>query len=230
VRVRPASGNSAFLECCTIPALASVANRSQREPTGLWLCRGRTFVLEREHSMANRPAQNPTPEETAWLSREGNRTRTHFSRGANKLEWRREQTLKDWYGGSFCTEEILAHQDPARTVSDVLTGVLAKIGKREVALLESVRHQWTDCVGVDIARQSTPATIRGGTLEVEVRNSSWLYILKWERKGQVLVKLEALTNGQISDVRFVPAGRYVHSGAREASAGGPGGKRPSRRP
>ena len=166
-------------------------------------------------SMADKPAQTPAPEETAWLNREGNRTRTHLSRGANRVEWRREQMLRDWYGASYSVEEVLAHQEPARTVSDVLNRVLAKIGSREMALLESVRSQWADCVGVDIAHQSTPAMIRQGTLEVEVRNSSWLYILKWERKGQILVKLAALTNGQISDVRFVPAGRYVASGARE---------------
>lgn len=216
-----ASGNSVFLECCTIPALVSVANRIRREPTELFTRAWaqtpgrRNQVLGREHNMENKSAQTPTPEETHWLNREGNRKRTHFSRGANRLEWRREQALRDWYGAGYCTEEILAHQTSARTVSDVVTRVLTKIGKREMALLESVRHQWADCVGADIARQSTPATIRRGTLEVEVRNSSWLYILKWERKAQIQVKLEALTNGEISDVRFVPAGRYVASGARE---------------
>ena len=178
--------------------------------------------------MAKEPAQTPGEGTGRWLNRDGNRNRTHFSRGANRVEWRREQTLRDWYGADFSTEEIVAHQTPARDVSDVLTGVLAKIGSRDMALLEAIRHQWADCVGSDVADQSVPAAIRRGILEVEVRNSSWLYILKWERRPQIVVKLEAMTDGQITDVRFVPAGRYVASGAREGAQGpraGRGGKR-----
>ena len=143
-----------------------------------------------------------------WLERRTNRQRTHFSRRPSLSERRREQLVRDWYGGEIARLEILAHQPAARPVSSVLGGVFAKIGKKDVLLLGELCSGWPDLVGPDVAANTRPVAVRGDVLTIEVASASWLYVLQHERNDQIAEKVQAFTSGRITLVRMLPQGTY----------------------
>jgi len=147
-----------------------------------------------------------------WLQRRANQNRTHFGRGPNRVERSREELLLDWYGEKLAPGEIAARQKPARPVSEVVDGVLAKLGLREAALLEQVERRWSEIVGADVSRYTRPVAVRRTSLDIETESSTWQYVLQREHKHRILARIEDLTGGGITDIRFVPPGR--HAGKR----------------
>jgi len=66
---------------------------------------------------------------------------------------------------------------------------------------------WPDLVGADVARRALPVGLRDRVLTVEVRSTTWLYVLQREHRDEVCARLRAATAGDVTDVRFVPPGR-----------------------
>lgn len=142
-----------------------------------------------------------------WLDRSRNSGRTHFRRRASKLERAREDALREWMGPGLARTEILAHQHGAVSAGAVLGQILAELHVGPPAALHELQQGWEKLVGPDVARRSFPAALQGERLIVEVRDSTWLYVLERVQKPGILAKVQALTNGQVKDIRFVAAGR-----------------------
>lgn len=66
----------------------------------------------------------------------------------------------------------------------------------------SVYRLWQDAVGDAVARNASPATVRGGVLQVNVSSSVWVQQLHFLR-GMLLDKINAgLSGAKIRDIRF----------------------------
>ena len=142
-----------------------------------------------------------------WLDRSRNAGKTHFSRRVSKLERAREDALKDWLGPGLARTEILAHQHGAVLAGAVLGQILADLHVGPPPVLRELQQGWDKIVGADVARRSFPAALQGERLIVEVRDSTWLYVLERVQKQEILAKARALSNGQVQDIRFVAGGR-----------------------
>lgn len=155
---------------------------------------------------ANQP---PTDDDPYWLDQRDNRQRSHFGRQPSGRERGREDVVRDWYGDQLADAEIAARQAPAVCVKDGVEEVLKRLGLFRNLLLEDLRAQWESLVGKDIARRATPVAIYGSRLDIEVFESSWLYILDSMHKKAILAKVGAETDGKISEIRFVAGGRHA---------------------
>ncbi len=176
------------------------------------------------------PAQRKTPPDGAaqaecWLDRGANRRRTHFGRRPNPVERRREAALKDWYGPDEARLQITARQRPARPITGVVDQVLARVNTPEIALLNRLRSGWPELVGADIARHTAPVGVWRATLDVEVTDATWLFVLQREHAAALNERVAEATTGAIRRVRLVPAGRHAAHG-REGTK--PRRGRPSR--
>ena len=90
-------------------------------------------------------------------------------------------------------------------VSEVLGGFLRKWGLREPVLRAGVVDEWDDRVGEAIAKVTRAQGVRGATLIVEVRSSSWLMELNL-MKREILKRVnEGRTEALIEKILFVLA-------------------------
>lgn len=150
------------------------------------------------------PRPMPDPH---WLDRRDNAGRTHFRRRPGKLERSRETALQDWLGPDLASAEIVQHQHGAIDAGSVVTQVLAELHIGPPPLLAQLQDNWAKLVGADVARRSQPTALQGERVVIEVTDSTWLYVLERVQKPGILAKVQALTNGQIKDIRFVAGGR-----------------------
>ena len=153
-------------------------------------------------------SKNNQDDKDLWLQRKANRSRTHFSRRPSAKERSRESLMRDWFGAVMGANEVMAHQRPSQPIDKVVGNVLASFGMREMLLLDRVRIEWPELVGGDVAKYAWPAALQGRTLQVEVANSTWRYVLEREHKGAILLKIKNQYEGKIDKVRFVPPGRF----------------------
>jgi len=90
-------------------------------------------------------------------------------------------------------------------VGEVLGGVLRRLGLRDSVLRAEVVEEWDNLVGEAIARVTRAQGIRGATLIVEVRSSSWLMELNLMRQ-EILRRLnEGRREARIEKIVFVLA-------------------------
>lgn len=90
-------------------------------------------------------------------------------------------------------------------VGEVLGGVLGKLGLRESLLRAQVVEDWSGLVGEAIARVTRAQGVRGVTLIVEVRSSSWLMELNL-MKNEILRRVnEGRREARIEKIVFVLA-------------------------
>lgn len=92
-------------------------------------------------------------------------------------------------------------------IQQLLKGAFRQYGlDKELVRYNFVIH-WSEIVGDEIARRSTPECIERGTLVVRVCDSAWAQELSFQ-KGVILHRLKRfLDAGQhVSDVRFYVAG------------------------
>ena len=143
-----------------------------------------------------------------WLARKDNCERRHWRRKPSERERRREEVLADWYGQTRATEEFALLRGPFKKVSELVGDMLDDVSAQPGILVEKLVNCWTDVVGHDAAAQCHPSVIRDGVLFVEVKSAPWLYMLERQQKSVVLEKVNTLSRGEITNVRFVPAGRY----------------------
>ena len=142
-----------------------------------------------------------------WLEHRDRRSRTHHFRRPSPRERSREQLLRDWYGDDLATGEMLTHKKPAVHVSEAMGEVLASLGMRRQATLEKLRDNWAEIVGPDIAGQSAPVAMYEQRVDVEVSSAPWMYVLKTMHQPMVTERVAEFTDGDVTEVRFVPHGR-----------------------
>lgn len=135
-----------------------------------------------------------------WLTRNDRR------RWSNSLEARREDVMGDWLGDER-RAEVFAELRPALRGMDELVGeVMAAIGRKDMLLLADLREHWADIVGADNARQSSPLSVEGETLRIEIFSSTWFYVFEYQHKARFVQLLSDYTNEAITRIQFVPRG------------------------
>lgn len=103
------------------------------------------------------------------------------------------------------------------SVKDVLPFVYRQNVAGEKADEDLIRCYWPSAVGEEIARQATPARLRGGTLEVEVSDAAWLRTLRGMR-AQIIRRVNAAIDQQaVQKIRF-RAAEARDTAALEAAA------------
>jgi hypothetical protein len=98
-------------------------------------------------------------------------------------------------------------------VGEVLAAAVPELGER--MLEETIRKEWRQTAGAELARRSQPGELRAGTLTVLVDNSPWLQELTL-RSAELLAALRGRYGAGVSAVRFA-LGRLV----KEADAPAP---------
>lgn len=94
-------------------------------------------------------------------------------------------------------------QDPQaapRPVSDVLDHWLAAHGLAELRTLSTIRERWGELVGADIARHSTPRSLRGGVLVVGVDHGGWATELRFQEHRIVGLLDECVGQGFVQRI------------------------------
>lgn len=152
-----------------------------------------------------KPDNSPDP---FWLDHRDRHNRTHFRRRPSWRERRREQAILDWFGPELGRNEIQARQQPAAALGRSLDNLMRELGKGRQVILEKIKDSWPELSGSEIARQTRPMRLYHNCLEVEVSNSMWLYELQTRRKPQLIERLTEFSEGQVNDIRLVPAGRH----------------------
>lgn len=67
---------------------------------------------------------------------------------------------------------------------------MATQGLTELRALATIRSQWSEMVGDDIARHATPRVLQEGVLSVTVDHGGWATELKFQ-EGRILRLIEA---------------------------------------
>jgi len=119
---------------------------------------------------------------------------------------RREDTLRDFYGGELAAPEIEAHQPPARPLAGLVDELLRRMNMGDQVLMRRVVDNWPIIAGPELARHSSPQAIRKGCLDVEVHNATWLFTLKTQGKRPLEERLAGFTEGRLSKVFLKPGG------------------------
>jgi predicted nucleic acid-binding Zn ribbon protein len=92
----------------------------------------------------------------------------------------------------------LHEDDSPRAVSDVLQGWLTAYGLSELRTLATIRSRWCDLVGEEVARHSTPRSLKEKRLVVTVDHGGWATELRFQ-EGRILRLLEAQLGAGIVD-------------------------------
>jgi len=158
------------------------------------------------------------------MDRRDHRQRTHFGRGPSRAEALRERLLQDWYGEEQGRLESVEHQRGAVRAGEVLAHVFKRFGIKVNLELADLQAAWTKVVGPDIARQTFPYAVHNGTVQIEVPDPTWRYVLETTRKKAILEAVRTHSKGQITGLRLVPAGRRP-----DESRNGPRPRSPGRR-
>lgn len=79
---------------------------------------------------------------------------------------------------------------PPRAVGEVLDRWLAAEGLIELKSLAAVRSSWSELVGEEAARHSSPRALREGILVVDVEHGGWASELRFQ-EGRILEALKA---------------------------------------
>ncbi len=158
------------------------------------------------------------------MGREDNRRKTHWRRRPSMRERRREWLLREWYGNSWVSEEIVERQQPAHLIAEDIDRLMAKTGGAERALLERLRREWADIVGADLAKYTAPDSLQNQRLLVEVSHPAWMYVLEREHKPVLVEKILAAAPNHIREVRLLQKGRRRPEGTNGNRDGSGGSK------
>lgn len=142
----------------------------------------------------------------AWMEARDRAHLTHFRRRASMRERLRVKVMRQWYGDEAMAE-ISAHRCSPAHIGEAVGQVVKELGLSRNMLFEEVCVKWVQIVGADVAGRSVPSELHGGLLVVEVADSSWMYILNTMHRAALISKLEAFSENEIRNVRFVPKGR-----------------------
>ena len=88
-------------------------------------------------------------------------------------------------------------------ISDVLSGIIETLSKKENDSPADIGTVWRETVGETIARHTKPYRIRKNVLYVAVDSATWVYELSQKYKAALLQKLnEQKMNGTLEDIYF----------------------------
>lgn len=88
-----------------------------------------------------------------------------------------------------------------RRIGNILAELLARRGYAQVLNFETYAEAWRQAAG-KLAQESTAGILRGGTLEISVRNSAVLQELQFEKKKIVKKLAQLLPDSKIRELKF----------------------------
>jgi len=141
----------------------------------------------------------------AWLTPREHARLTHEYRRRSRRELGREDAIQDWFGEE-AELEMAMHHAPTRAIGNVLDAVFADLDLADKAILRELLHRWDELLGSDIARVTTPQSLRDKTLFIEVSDPVWRFRLQNVQRD-ILKRLQAVAPAAIRSIRLVPGGR-----------------------
>jgi hypothetical protein len=100
-----------------------------------------------------------------------------FKRKRKKFQ-KMESILKEWYGEEKGATELSHYLPKEEKIQDILDSIISKnLGPKEQKLMD-LKKSWSDIMGKQIEKISTPVSIKNNFLTIEVENSAWLMELK----------------------------------------------------
>lgn len=141
-----------------------------------------------------------------WLTRKDRRRWIDDREWPSRREWRREEALADWLGDERRAEVFAELRPASRSMDELVSEAMAAVGHRDMLLLADLREHWEDIVGADNARQSSPLSVEGDTLRIEIFSATWFYIFEHQHKARFIQLLSDYTHEAITRIQFVPRG------------------------
>ena len=149
-------------------------------------------------------------EKDSWLGREDYSGSYDKWRRPSKNERAREQALNDWYGKDFAGREIVAHRQDFKSINDLVQDVEKRFGLEEENIYNKMLSNWSEIAGEELKGQIFPVAVKGDCLNIEVGNSSIMYMLNGFMRKHLVENVIRISEGKLKDIRFVPKGRGGH--------------------
>ena len=89
-----------------------------------------------------------------------------------------------------------------KPIRDILAELMAKRGYARVQSSEAMSTAWSEAVGQLAAKYSRAGSIRRGTLEVIVANSTFMQELTFQKPSLLKALAKLLPDEKIKDIRF----------------------------
>lgn len=120
----------------------------------------------------------------------------------NTMRW----LLRQWYGSTYGGNEITAYQCKSLSVAENV-GKIAE-GALSAGMLQfaKISEEWKSIVGEQLAMFIAPVALQEKCLLIEVNHSAWMREMNG-RPGQMLKEKIQKKFPDITEIRFVPAGR-----------------------
>jgi hypothetical protein len=141
-----------------------------------------------------------------WLTRDDRRRSVGGLDRPSFREWRRENALASWLGDERRAEVFADLRPEPRSMGELVSEAMAAVGKKDMLLLADLREHWADIVGADNATQSSPLSVDGVTLRIEISSPTWFYVFEHQHKARFVQLLTDYTGGVITRIQFVPRG------------------------
>jgi hypothetical protein len=90
---------------------------------------------------------------------------------------------------------------PAKSLSDVLPGVIKELGLSERMMMEEIQAAWRQVAGEVIAKASSPETVQRGVLYIKLLQPAIHYAVHGEKAKMLQHLNQLLGTGRIKDIR-----------------------------
>jgi hypothetical protein len=112
----------------------------------------------------------------------------------------------DWFGGVMAPDQLAELRGPTKMAADFVDDILADVDRSGAVLLGRLCEAWPGLVGTDIANVSSPVRLENGVLWIGITNTTWRYVLEQQFRGNLLKMIQNASDGQVRQIRLVPAG------------------------
>jgi hypothetical protein len=102
---------------------------------------------------------------------------------------RRARALADWRGIDVTPLEI-AKQDSARSLNELVSGVVGSLGLDRKRSEAEIAKVWNSIIDPTLTAHAQPTGIRKGTLFVSVDSSVWLDEIVRYRRKEILTRMQ----------------------------------------
>lgn len=141
-----------------------------------------------------------------WLSRDDRRQQADGIKRPSHREWQRESVLASWLGEERRAAVFADLRPEPQSMEDLIGQALASVGQQNMLLLAKLREHWSEIVGADNARQSSPLAVERALLRIEIASPTWFYVFEHQHKKRFAGLVEDYTHGAIKQIQFVPRG------------------------
>lgn len=159
-----------------------------------------------DHKESSNDAKRRGIKDGHWLARSDNQNHPDFFGKPSHKEAQREEVLADWLGEERRAPVFADLRPEPADMKTLLKSLLSTVNVGDLQLLDKLKEAWPTLVGDVNARQCAPASIKDTTLNIEVYNSSWLFILRSQQQNIIARRVSEFSNGHLNKVSFTAAG------------------------